>query len=100
MGHKVVFSEQAWQDAEEIYDWIADKADPATAQGYIDRIIEHCEALRDFPNRGTPREELAAGLRTTTFERKATIAYLVEGPTVRILRVLHHARDLGNVFHP
>ncbi len=100
MVHKVVFSEQAWRDADEIYDWIAGKADPETAEGYVGRIIAFCEALRDFPNRGSPREELAAGLRTTSFERKAVIAYMVEGQAVRILRVLHHGKDVDKAFIP
>lgn len=100
MAHKVVFSEQAWHDTDEIYDWIAGKSDPEIAENYISRIIEHCEALRDFPNRGTSREGLSAGLRTISFERKATIAYEVEEQAVLILRVLHHGRDLGKAFVP
>jgi toxin ParE1/3/4 len=97
---RVRFSEQAWQDAEEIYNWIAAKADSTTAENYISRIIDFCETLRDFPNRGTPRDDIAPRLRTMSFERRATIAYIVEPDAVRILRVLHHGRDLGKAFAP
>lgn len=100
MALKVVFSERAWQDAEEIYNWIATSAGPGIAERYISRIIDSCEGLREFPDRGTARDDVAPGLRTTSFERRAMIAYIVEPKAVRILRVLHHGRDLGKAFAP
>lgn len=100
MAHRVEFSEIAWQDADEIYDWIADKADPETALGYLIRIHDFCYTLRDFPNRGAPRDDLAAGVRTTVFEGKAVIVYAVKGNEVQVLRILHRGRDLGSAFQP
>jgi toxin ParE1/3/4 len=100
VAHRVVFSEQAWADADEIYDWIAANADAETAERYVSRVISFCDGLGEFPRRGTPRDDVAAGLRTTSFEGRAIIAYIVKERIVRILRVLHHGRDLGKAFVP
>ena len=98
MTHKVVFSETAWHDADEIYHWVADGADPQTAERYVDRIVDYCLTLQNFPNRGTPRDDLEPGVRTTAFEGRAVIAYRVENSTVTILRVLNHGRDVVKAF--
>lgn len=93
MASKVVLAETAWRDLDEIYDWIADRSDSETALGYITRILEQCRSLGQFPNRGTPRNDLADDIRTIVFERRATIAYRPSSNAVTILRVLHHGRD-------
>ena len=98
MAHRVVFSETASQDAEEIYNWVADRTGPQIAERYVDRIIDYCSTLQDFPNRGTPRDELAPGLRTTVFEGRVVIAYQVEKSSVRILRLLNRGRDVTRAF--
>jgi toxin ParE1/3/4 len=97
---RVIFSEQAWADADEIYDWIAANVDAETAERYVSRVIGFCDSLADFPRRGTPRDDVAPGLRTTSFEGRAIVAYVVEERVVRILHVLHHGRDLGKAFVP
>jgi toxin ParE1/3/4 len=98
VAHNVVFSEHAWRDADEIYEWIATRADPQTAQAYVGRIIDFCDSLRDFPNRGSPRDDLAKGVRTIAFEGRAVIAYITDDKEVRILRILHHGRDVERAF--
>lgn len=100
MAHKVRFSESAWQDFDAIYDWVADRADPDIARKYLERLQESCEALRDYPRRGSPRDDVAPGLRTVAFEHRALIVYTVNPDRVLILRILHHGRDLGKAFEP
>lgn len=95
MTLKVEFALTAEQDLRSIYEWIADTE---TAVTYLRRIRAHCDQLADFPNRGTPREDLVRNLRTIAFERKATVFYLVEPGKVRILRVLHKGRDSNRSF--
>ena len=46
-----------------------------------------------FPERGTRRDDLAPGIRTIGFERRATIAFAVSADTVRIVRVFYGGRD-------
>lgn len=97
MAREVVYEQAAGDDLKAISDWIAD-ADVASA--YLDRIYDLCAALDTFAERGTPHDDMIPGLRTVAFERKATIAYLVEPETVRILRVLHKGRDIGRNLRP
>ena len=98
MAFDVVFSAVAEDDLNAIYDWIAANADAATAYAYISRIAAACRQLSSFPARGTPREDLGHGVRTIPFERRAVIAYRTEPGIVRVLRVLHRGRDLGQAF--
>jgi len=90
----VLFSRAAIEDLNALSDYIAERAGEAVADGYIDRIEAVCRALCAFPLRGSPREDVAPGLRTIAFERSATIAYRVTGSDVTMLRVLYRGRDL------
>lgn len=81
-----------------IYGWLAERAGSQGAFAYIGRIHSACLSLRDFPNRGSPRDDLKDGLRSIPFERRATIYYRVAGATVEILRVLYAGRDPKREF--
>ena len=77
-----------------LYRFVAERAGPETALGYIDRIESHCLGLADFPERGTRRDEVRKGLRTVGFERRATIAFHIEADAAFIDRILYGGRDL------
>jgi len=47
-----------------LYHYLAIEASPATAARFTDAIVERCEALCDFPERGAPRFGVRRGLRT------------------------------------
>ena len=98
MTHKVVFRRSALKDINGIYDWIADNSDAETAAAYVRRLHAACLGLSAFPNRGSLRDDLVPGLRTISFERRATIAYMVAERQVRIVRMVHRGRDLGLAF--
>ena len=98
MAAEVVLTATALDDLRSIFLHVAEAADFDTAEAYQARLRAACLSLSDFPHRGTPRDDLAAGLRTFSFERRAVIAYSVEGGGVRILRILHRGRDLGPEF--
>ena len=94
-GHiPVVYSEAVIADLSGLGRWIAERADPGTAESYIARVEAACERLAIYPNRGTPRFDLAPGLRTVTFERRVVLVYRVEDDCVRILRAIATSRDL------
>ena len=95
---EVVFSAASEDDLNGIYDWIADKEDAETAYSYVSRLVAVCAKLILFPARGTARDDLGEGVRTVPFERRAIVAYRLEGNCVRILRVLHRGRDLSLAF--
>jgi plasmid stabilization system protein ParE len=90
---KLVYRPRAAEDLDTIYDWIADYADPGTALGITGRIEAHCEKLVDFPERGTPRDDVRAGLRTTVIG-KAVIAYMVDSAEVAIVHIKYGGQEL------
>jgi len=98
MSHQVRLSELAISDLVALHHWITAEADAAIAGEYIDRIEIRIAALVDFPDRGTPRNDLAPGLRTLSFERRLLIAYRVDGGTVLVLRVISAQRELAPLF--
>jgi toxin ParE1/3/4 len=51
-----------------------------------------------FPERGTRRDDLRSGLRTTTYRRRVTIAYHITDTQVVIGRVLYRGRNLPTLF--
>lgn len=94
---KIGYDPSAEVDLEDLYRWIATEAGILVADGYLDRITGFCERLAHFPNRGMKRDDLAPGLRTLGFERRAVIAFRVLEDEVRIVRVLYGGREFDGV---
>src|SRR5262245_58962749 len=91
--YRVSFRPLAEADLFGLYRPIAEQAGYETAGSYIDRIETACMALATFPERGTRREDIRPGLRTTGFERRATIAFQVKKAEVVIVRVFYGGQD-------
>jgi toxin ParE1/3/4 len=97
MTYDVQLSALAIEDLIALHQWVRVEADFPTADGYLARIEERIAALADFPHRGSPRDDLVAGLRTLTFERRLSIAYNVDGTVVTVQRV-NAFRDLAPIL--
>jgi toxin ParE1/3/4 len=95
---EIIFAPEALTDLFELYDYIAANAGAARAFAYTDRIVATCRNLVTFPERGTRRDDLRPGLRTTTYRRRVTIAYHITDATVVIDRVLYGGRNLPPLF--
>lgn len=95
MTHDVQLSALAIEDLIALHHWVSTEADIPTADGYLARVEERIAALANFPHRGSPRDDLVAGLRTLTFERRLLIAYNVDGNVVTALRIINAFRDLA-----
>ncbi|GLS32131.1 toxin ParE1/3/4 [Mesorhizobium albiziae] len=92
MAYKVTYRPLAVGDLDRIYDFIAlDSAERAFS--YVSRIRDHCDKLSEMPERGVPRDDLAPGVRTLSFERRVLIAYRVDHNAVRIVRVFYAGQD-------
>lgn len=91
--YKIIWRPSAQYDLLALYEWIADRADPDAAFDYTSRIEAHAAKLAEFPERGTPRDDLLPGLRTTPYTGRTIIAYRVVGDEVEILRLVHGGRD-------
>jgi len=89
-------SPRASSDLIEIWSYIADDS-VANADAFIDRLNETMQLLAGKPGSGRHREELAPGMQSFPFGRYI-IFYRVVSSTIEIVRVLHGARDIENIF--
>lgn len=91
---KVVFTALADRQLTRLHDHIGAQAGVVTADRYVERIVSFCQSLATFPARGTRRDDILPGLRTIGFERRITIALLVETETVLIEGVFYGGQDV------
>ena len=98
MRYRVVFSPESQADLLRLYDYVAGKSGEERAFAYVQRIMAHCMSFAEFPERGTRRDDLRPGLRTTGFERRVMIAFHVTPDTVVINRILYGGRDLESAL--
>jgi toxin ParE1/3/4 len=102
MLFRVVFTPRSRKHLQDLYDHIADCASPVTADKYIDRVIDYCLGLDIFPRRGRPRDDIRQSMRTLAFERRVTVAFVIENDVVAIHGVYYGGQDFeedlrGNV---
>ncbi len=69
-----------------------------TAFSFTERLRSACFKLVDFPDRGAPRDDIKAGLRILSIERKTVITYFVKGGDVIISNIFHGGRDWEAFF--
>ena len=93
MTHTVHWAPEARDQLDELEDRIAGKASTGVAARYVDSIVNYCEGLRTFPQRGTSRDDLRPGLRTLGYRRRVTILFEVAGDVVTVLGVYYGGRD-------
>jgi toxin ParE1/3/4 len=89
-------SPRARDDLIEIWSYIADDS-VTNADAFIDRLYETVESLGRNPGLGRHREEFALGIQSFPFGRYL-IFYRALTNSVEIIRVLHGARDIENIF--
>jgi len=92
---KVRYTHRARADLLDIWIHIARQNLPAADQVY-DRIEEKCRLLRDHPQLGPARPEVAEGARSLLIERWLALYRLAEGG-VQVVRIIDGARDLTKI---
>jgi len=93
MPYSVAFSEVAELHLQEIEAYLAERFYPANAERFVQRLTSACLALGTAPYRGTKRDDLALGIRTTGFERRATIYFKIVEDWVFILGIYYGGRQ-------
>jgi toxin ParE1/3/4 len=71
--YRVILSPRVLRQLSAIEQWIEDEASATIARRYRQAIIAHCRKLERLPNRGSPRDDLRAALRTTVFRQRVTV---------------------------
>ena len=89
-------TELAESDLAKIWAYIA-QHDPRAAQRFTDTLRAQCHKLASDPERGRPRNDFAAGLRSHRV-KDYFIYYFIVGEGIEIARVVHGARDLPKIF--
>ncbi|TAL03806.1 MAG: type II toxin-antitoxin system RelE/ParE family toxin [Rhodospirillaceae bacterium] len=93
---RVTRTPRAGADLDEI--WLRVALDnPAAADRLIDRLVGQCRDLADHPHLGTARPEVAPEARMLIVD-DYVVLHRVDGTNVEIVRVVHGARRLQDVF--
>ena len=98
MRYTVSFAPEAEAQLLSLYRYIASEASPEIAARYLGAIVEHCEKLEGFALRGTLRDDIHPGLRTTPFKRRITIAYAVTDDRVAVLGIYYSGQDFATLL--
>ena len=80
--YKVVFTPRAERQLADLYAYVADHSDEARAARFVGGIVDDCLSLREFPSRGTRRDDVRPHLRTMGHKRRVTIAFSVHTDTL------------------
>jgi toxin ParE1/3/4 len=95
VSRSVRLTQAAERDLKDIFVFVSDQASADVARGYVRRILDHLAGFDLFPERGTLRSEIRPGLRIVGFERRISIAFIVEEKEVVILRLLYAGRQFS-----
>jgi toxin ParE1/3/4 len=100
MSYTVYLSSEALDRLDTIEQYISDAGSPVTAARYVDAIVNFCQSLATFPQRGTMRDDLMPGLRITNYRKNAVIAFFVDvdAETVSIIDVFYGGQNYEAEF--
>jgi toxin ParE1/3/4 len=87
---------QAESDLDEVWKYVA-KGGEARADAFLEKILQQCGQLAQFPGIGRARDNLAPNLRSFPV-RKFVIFFRPVDDTVEIVRILYGGRDIEAVF--
>ncbi|MES2317617.1 MAG: type II toxin-antitoxin system RelE/ParE family toxin [Pseudomonadota bacterium] len=102
MAYNVIFTPEAEEQVAQRYRYIAEHTGPLTAERYTSAIIGYCEDLSNFPQRGSRRDDIRPGLRTTNYKGNAVIAFAVDDAesVVAIIGVFYGGQDYARKLTP
>jgi toxin ParE1/3/4 len=89
----VHFTRRARQDLLDIWTYMAPRNSEAAADAIYDRIEEACGRLRDYPQLGPARPDIAEDARALVVERWLALYRLTEYGA-QVVRIVDGARDL------
>jgi len=93
----VLFSDSAKSDLLEAWLFIAEESIDA-ADGVIEAIYQEAQILSLQPLMGRVRSELAQDIRSWPTSTRYILFYVPSEDGVKVVRILHHARDITNVL--
>lgn len=101
MPLRVLFTEDAERDLDDLYDYIARHDSPKSADRVLDRLLEATQALATFPERGSqPKELRAIGIQEyrQVFFKPYRVIYRVLADQVIVYLVAAGRRDMQSLL--
>lgn len=95
---EVRYSPGALEDLRSLFDYLAEKADFAVAERYVDRLQDYIDGFELFSERGTRRDDLRPGIRLVGFERRVAILFELTDQTVVIIAIAYGGQDIEARF--
>lgn len=101
MTYKVLLTDDAARDLEELHRYIAEQDSPAAADHVLDRIEKVFQSLAAMPERGhLPKELAALGLREfrEVFFKPYRVIYRLIGKQVYVYLIADGRRDMQTLL--
>jgi plasmid stabilization system protein ParE len=98
MPYRIVLTPEARDQLDQLHGYLTAAADAGTASRFVSGILDHIAALDECPQRGTSRNDLRPGLRTRTWRRRVTIAFVVEDVDVVVIGIFYGGRDFETLL--
>jgi plasmid stabilization system protein ParE len=98
MAYRIIFTPEARDQLDHLHSYIASAADAEIALRFADGILDHIARLSEFPERGTPRDDLRPGMRILAWRRRVTIAFVVEESDVVVIGIFYGGRDFETLL--
>jgi toxin ParE1/3/4 len=93
----IIWSPEALNDINHIWDYYAGTAGRATADKVLRQIAKVVATIDDFPLAGRTRDEIRTGLRSLATSPQV-IFYRLKGDRPEIVRILDGRQDIEEVF--
>jgi toxin ParE1/3/4 len=90
---RVVFSDRAEHDLQEIGFWLSDQVSPDFSVAYLQRIRKRASSLRYAGERGSSRTIGKQQFRLIGLMGHISIAFFVDDDTVTIFKVIYGGQD-------
>jgi plasmid stabilization system protein ParE len=76
--HRVVFAPEAEEQLAALYRYIASASSTDIADRFTEAIVQFCESLSTFPERGNKRDDVRPNLRVTHYRKRVVVAFVVD----------------------
>jgi toxin ParE1/3/4 len=98
-GHRppAIWSPEALEDVDRLWDYYAQIAGRATADRIIREIMKVVKTIDDFPSAGRSRDEIREGLRSLSTTPQI-VFYRLKDDRPEIVRVLDGRQDIEEIF--
>jgi toxin ParE1/3/4 len=101
MSYRVLLTDEALRDLEDIDDFITENDSPRRADDVLTRIDEAFNKLKNMPERGShPKELLELGIREYREVRfkPYRIIYRIQGKSVYVYLIIDGRRDMHSLL--